>query len=84
MVLSEYRVDWGEKRMCWVPGWEDHFEDGRSRSRAGNIYWRIFILWVVVEALSVDRVAWKDVESEKRKVMRTIPGWPILESKKKR
>lgn len=53
-------------------------------SRAGNTYWRIFILWVVVEALSVDRVAWKDVESEKRKVTRTIPGWPILESKKKR
>ena len=41
-------------------------------------------MWVVVEALSVDRVAWKDVESEKRKVTRTIPGWPILESKKKR
>lgn len=36
-------------------------------SRAGNTYWRIFILWVVVEALSVDRVAWKDVESEKEK-----------------
>lgn len=52
--------------------------------RVGNIYWRIFILWVVVEVLSVDRVVWKDVESEKRKVTRIILGWLIFESKKKR
>lgn len=34
MVFLEYRVVWGEKRMCWVLGWEDYFEDGRSRVKS--------------------------------------------------
>lgn len=37
--------------------------------RAGNACVRIFILWMLVEALSVDKFACKSVESK-----RTIPG----------
>lgn len=37
--------------------------------RAGNACVRIFILWMLVEALRVDKFACKSVESK-----RTIPG----------
>lgn len=45
-----------------------------AKSKAGNTRVRIFILWMLVEALSVDKLAWKRVESKKIKVTRTIPG----------
>ena len=55
-----------------------------AQPRARNTCLRIFIFWMVVEALSVGKAIWKSVESEKSKVARTIQGGPVFKSMKKK
>lgn len=77
------RAVWGEKWMCWHPDGMTILEVG-VQPRTGNTRLRIFIFWVVVEALRVGKALWKSVESEKSKVARAIPGGPIFKSMKKK
>lgn len=71
----------GGKKGC--VGIQDEMTTLKTESRAGNTCVRIFMLWMLVEILSVDKLAWKSVESENRKVIRTIRGWPIFKRKTK-